>query len=89
MHINIKENTNVTIEHHPHHKSLNEKLLEYMDGVTTQSKDELVLTENANVYVKAKVLSLYNPTSSVNLLTQWITAVLFNNDPWMIERGYK
>tara|TARA_B100000287_G_C20558968_1_gene751647 strand:- start:624 stop:1169 length:546 start_codon:yes stop_codon:yes gene_type:complete len=89
MHINIKENTNVTIEHHPHHKSLNEKLLEYMDGVTTQNMDELALTENANVYVKAKVLSLYNPTSSVKLLTQWITSILFNDYPWMMQRGYK
>ena len=78
----IKEEHDIIIEHHPHYKSLNKKLMTDMEKV----RDPKWGIPDG---VRARVTDWHADSPNIDLVVSWITNILYEKYPWILERGYR
>ena len=78
----IKEEHDIIIEHHPHHESLNKKLMKDMEKV----RDPKWGIPDG---VRARVTDWHADSPNIDLIVSWITNILYEKYPWILERGYR
>ena len=78
----IKEEHDIIIEHHPHHESLNKKLMTDMEEV----RDPKWGIPDG---VRARVTDWHADSPNIDLVVSWITNILYEKYPWILERGYR
>ena len=78
----IKEEHDIIIEHHPHHESLNRKLMKDMEEV----RDPKWGIPDS---VRARVTDWHADSPNIDLVVSWITNILYEKYPWILERGYR
>ena len=78
----IKEEHDIIIEHHPHHESLNKKLMKDMEKV----RDPKWGIPDG---VRARVTDWHADSPNIDLVVSWITNILYERYPWILERGYR